>query len=68
MTCPRCGATAYLINADYGYGHGAEYKCYHHREFLDGYRFVSRSAEAKAESDAARALSRANAERMRAKG
>jgi hypothetical protein len=67
VICPRCGATAYLINADYGYGHGAEYKCYQHREFLDGYRFVSHSAEALAESDASRARSRANADVMRRK-
>lgn len=65
MICPKCGATAYLINADYGYGYGAEFKCYHHSEYVDGYRFVSHSAEAKAESDACRAASRANADRYR---
>jgi hypothetical protein len=65
MNCPKCGATASLINADYGYGHGAEFKCYHHAEYVDGYRFVSHSAEAKAESDASRALSRANAKLYR---
>jgi hypothetical protein len=72
MICPKCGSgpdgpgKVWLVNADYGYGHGAEYKCYNHNESVDGYRFVVHSKEARADSDAQRANSRSNALAMKA--
>ena len=58
MTCPRCGtADASLTSPDYG--QGAEFTCYACATY--GYRFVSRSREALAASDASKAASAENA-------
>jgi hypothetical protein len=59
MRCPN-GHEMHLSSPDYG--RGSEFKCYSCNVY--GARYVDSSPEARAESDASRALSRANAKAL----
>lgn len=62
--CPRCNSNdrVHLTTPDYGYGYGAEFCCYNQSCSREGrFAFTSKTAEARAISDASRARSAANA-------
>lgn len=68
MKCPHCGEEASLLTPDYGYGYGAEFRCYNYLcpgGTGDGCRFASSSPEAKQASDESRASSWANAQKLK---
>jgi hypothetical protein len=65
MNCPECGAEATLTSPDYGFGYGAEFRCTAgaRNHGSNDYRFVDKTPAGRAESDAARARSAAEASR-----
>ena len=64
MKCPKCGSESQLTGPNYGFRYGTEYRCYNNRVHNPEYTFVVHSKEAQEDSDKARAISKANADKI----